>query len=159
MVGMVNIVILSMFSLDCPLRVLIVVRVVRFLPSSRIWSCGSMLISSVPSAVVPVWSSKNIVAMGMRHSDKVVRRCVVVHGCCTKDKVGQHTLDFRVDRVSLDLSAVAELLVRYPCRIHCGQMYCTRILSSRLGCLYSIGETNVQIACYHCGLRRNRVDS
>ena len=155
-----NIVVLSMFSLDCPLRILIVVRVVRFLPSSQIWSCGSMLKSSVPVAVVLVWSSVNIVAMGMLRSGRVVQILVVVRGhCCTKDKVGQRRLDFRVDRVSLELSAVAILLVRYPCRSLGEQMYCTRILSCRLDRLYSIDETNVQIACYHCGRRRSRVDS
>ena len=96
--------------------------------------------------------------MGMLRSGKVVQIFVVVRGRgCTIDWVGRRRLDFRVDRVSLELLAVAILLVRYPCQTLVGQMYCTRILSSRLGCLYSIGETNFQIACYHCGRRRSRV--
>ena len=156
---MVRIAVLNMSLLDCPLRILIVNRVVRFLPSFQIWSYGSMLKSCGCSAVVLVWSIGYIVSMGMLRLERVVRKFVAVRDCCTKDMVGRHKSDFHVYRVSLELSAVAKLPVRCPCRIHCRQMYCTRILSSRWGRLYSIGETNVRIACYHCGLCRSRVDS
>ena len=115
MVGMVHIVVLNMSSMDRPLRILIVVHIVRFLPSFRIWSCGSMLRLSVPVAVVLVWSSVNIVAMGMLRSGKVVQIFVVVRDrCCTKGEVDQHKLSFRFDRVSRGLSVVAIVPVRYP---------------------------------------------
>ena len=154
---MVRIVVLNMSWLDCPLRILIVDHVVRFLPSFQISFCGSMQKSCEYSVLVLVWSIEYTLSMGMPHLGRLVRRYVVVRGCCTINVVDRHRSCVHVCLVPLGLLVVTKLPVQCPCRNFVLRMYCIRILSCRQGHLYSIGETNVQIAYCRCGPGRSRV--